>query len=631
MRSGWLAGWFMALLCSVAQAADGNRLAYLDEFCDPYYVGHETAKLTTPQWCGDGEVEAALVLSIDDLGDTQRYEKFLRPVMDRLKKIDGRAPLSIMTQQVDPNDPIIHQWIKEGLSLEAHTVDHPCPCLDGGNFAKAKSTYDRCVDGMALVSQGRSIGFRMPCCDSMNSASPRFFTEIFNKITAGGNFLSLDSSVGQLFTANDSQLPKSLILQDDLQPRFAKYPPPDRKFVNYVHDYPYPYVIARLCWEVPLATPDDWQGFNLNGPCSPATVSDMKAAIDAAVLKQGVWTLTFHPHNWIRNDQVIELIDYAIEKHGRKVKFYNFREIYERLTKNVLGGQPLREASGQDNGVRVLDLNCDGFMDVVIGNEKLRQTRLWSPEEKAWIVSDFPVELVTIGSAGRDAGVRFGLLDKSGGASLLVRNERVSGVWHFDGRSWQPDPEGLIGLDLGGPVATSQLGRDRGVRLVDLDGDGLCELMVASDNQRGVFQWQPARHGWKKLPFTPPPGTMIVDPQGRDAGCRLVDIDEDGHPDIVFSNAKRYSLHLFQSMEDGWAQKRMESKRADGNAIPPIVREDGTNNGVWFKYRHIWVQNEDVGEMALIGGKPLKIPIESYSYAQLLQGDIHSAARDPND
>ncbi len=26
-----------------------------------------------------------------------------------------------------------------------------------------------------------------------------------------------------------------------------------------------------------------------------------------------------------------------------------------------------------------------------------------------------------------------------------------------------------------------------------------------------------------------------------------------------------------------------------------IVRADGTNNGVWFKHRDMWVQNEDTG------------------------------------
>ena len=36
----------------------------------------------------------------------------------------------------------------------------------------------------------KPVSFRMPCCDSMNSVSPRFFTEIFGKTTPGGNFLT---------------------------------------------------------------------------------------------------------------------------------------------------------------------------------------------------------------------------------------------------------------------------------------------------------------------------------------------------------------------------------------------------------------------------------------------------------
>ena len=120
-----------------------------------------------------------------------------------------------------------------------------------------------------------------------------------------------------------------------------------------MQDYPYPYVIGRLCWEMPAAIPDDWQGFNLQQACSRITVRDMKAAIDATVLEQGVFVLTFHPHGWIGNTQVIELIDHAVERYGKKVKFLNFREVYDRLTANMLGGQPLRAANGQDNGVRI--------------------------------------------------------------------------------------------------------------------------------------------------------------------------------------------------------------------------------------------------------------------------------------
>ena len=59
------------------------------------------------------------------------------------------------------------------------------------------------------------VAFRMPCCDSLNTLSPRFFSEIFNKTTPRGNFLSVDSSVFMLFTANDPELPRELVLESD--------------------------------------------------------------------------------------------------------------------------------------------------------------------------------------------------------------------------------------------------------------------------------------------------------------------------------------------------------------------------------------------------------------------------------
>ena len=126
------ARWFgSVVLCSLivacpagraggaAAAEAGNRLVYLDAPCDPYYVGLGAAKLTTPQWVGEPGVELAIVLSIDDMQKPAVYETFLRPILERLKKIDGRAPLSIMTPHVDPADPQLQVFLKEGVSIES--------------------------------------------------------------------------------------------------------------------------------------------------------------------------------------------------------------------------------------------------------------------------------------------------------------------------------------------------------------------------------------------------------------------------------------------------------------------------------------------------------------------------------
>lgn len=336
----------------------------------------------------------------------------------------------------------------------------------------------------------------------------------------------------------------------------------------------------------------------------------MQAALDATVLQKGVYTLTHHAGRWIRSDQVIALVDHAVKNYGKKVMFLNFREVNERLVKNFLGGVALRAADGGDNGVRVLDLNADGYMDVVIGNEHVRQTRLWSPKENKWIVGDFPAALVhesmpTLASGAatsspvtgyrHDAGVRFGVLQKSGCASLLVRNDREAGLWHFDGEKWIADPQGLAGLDLEGPVFTCRGGQDQGVRLCDLDLDGVCELVVSNPREQAVFARSVDGSGWQKQAITLPEGVAIVDAEGRDAGLRLVDLNGDGRLDVVFSNAQRYQVHPFVSMTEGWASPVLSGKQDAGSPVPMIVRADGANNGAWFSFGHMWAQNEETG------------------------------------
>jgi peptidoglycan/xylan/chitin deacetylase (PgdA/CDA1 family) len=597
--------FFVLGMVAAASGADGNRLAHLDEFADPYYPGLQTPKLITPQWIGEEGVEAAIVLSIDDLGDPLQYEAFLRPVFERLKKIDGRAPVSIMSTNIDPKHPQLPAWIAEGVDVETHTATHRAPLFQGGDFAAAKDTFDRCIDSLSSIPNYRPVAFRTPYCDSENVVSPRFFAEIFNKTTPAGRFVELDSSIGVLFTPKDSALPRELVVDEEDRERFFKYvPKKDRNYVGYVENYPYPYVIGRLCWEVPLAMPDDWQGHNLNGPCNPTSLRDMKAAIDAAVLKKGVYTLTFHPHGWVRSEQVIELIDHAVAKYGAKVKFLTLREIHARLTQNLLAGQPLRAADGQDNGVRVADLNGDGYMDVAIGNDKLRQTRVWSPDRRTWETTDFPVEIAS-------TGARFGVLQPTGMASVLTRNEKTEGLWHFDGRQWKADPQGLAGLDLNRPVATSREGRDCGVRLRDVDGNGTSELIVGNDQEQAVFAWSGSQPAWQRLPFGLPAGTAIVDAHARDAGLRFVDLNADGRDDVVFSNASRCAVGVFQSLSEGWSATTLDTEPAGASPIPRIVRSDGTNNGAWLQYGHLYVHNENTA-------KVLPYHVESRSYEELL-------------
>jgi hypothetical protein len=106
-----------------------------------------------------------------------------------------------------------------------------------------------------------------------------------------------------------------------------------------------------------------------------------------------------------------------------------------------------------------------------------------------------------------------------------------------------------------------------------------------------------------------------VDADGRDAGLRWIDLNEDGHADLLFADATRFSIDLFDpELGIGWRRVRSGRQPAQNN-VPPIVRGDG-NNGVWFARGHLWVQNEDTDQ--------LNDGIDRRSFVQLL----HDASTD---
>jgi hypothetical protein len=528
----WLIAISLMVLAANPQAgAQGNRLAYLDEL-DPYYPHRKFPKLITPQWVGEEGVEAVVILAIDDMKEPNRYEAFLRPILRRLQKIDGRAPVSIMSCAVDPADPQLQSWLKEGLSIECHTFDHPCPFFKGG-FDKAKGTYDKCVDLMHAIPNTKPVAFRMPCCDSLNTPSPRFWAEIFNKTTAKGNFLTIDSSVFNVFTSDDPGLPKELVRDENGGERFKKYLPLDRSFVNTIENYPYPYVIGKLCWEFPCMTPSDWQAQHLHKPNNPQTVADWKAALDCTVIKQGVFAAVFHPHGWIKSDQVVDFIDHAVAKHGNKVKFLTFKEAQERLDRSLFTARELRDPA---TDIQLEDFDGDGYLDILSTRTSIAEV---STKRRIWTA-------------------------------------RVSRF--LDTTIVKPPTKSLY--RDGTRIKTIRLGTGRNLEIVD---DGRFTAIVSRSSS-------PVRVD--QVAFGLPAGARLIDNNGKGAGLQFVDLDGDGKLDVIFSNEKDYGIYLFKDLKEGWSRKVMAGKAGDADALPMISR-NGTNNGFWVHSGQLWWSNED--------------------------------------
>jgi len=607
----------LTLLCTPGAAsafADGaaaNRFTYLDAV-EPYYVSHTFPKLTTPMWVGTEGVESAVLMEIWDLSeqgkDSTAYENFLRPLLMRLKDVAGRAPVSIFAIRVNPGDPQLQKWIDEGLSLDAHTSQHLCPTCLHGDLEKIRTDMYQCYDQLMKVPRCRPTAMSLPCCDVYNSNTPRYYTEVYRPASPDGNFVKCSVSINNVFSSSDPELPREITHDEAGRDRYRKFlnqegnvfKPGEShyEFTNYVENYPYPFVIAGI-WEVPIGMPGDHNADFYALRYGRRLLMEWEKLIDAGVLKQGLTGLGFHPHGKVSPDELVQIVDYAAKKYGKRIEFLTIRDVQDRIDRNLLAGHPLRASDGSDNGVRLLDLNNDGFLDVVIGNEKAQRTRLWSPETKDWREVDFPTKIAgpIAGGSRHEAGVRFGILDADGLPTAIVRNEQAEGAWRFDGQNWVERNERLAGLEMdGAPVFTSRDGQDMGVRLRDIDGDGRCELLLGNASQNAVFAWSDDADRWNRRPYSLPDGTMIVDGHGRDAGLRFVDINGDGREDLVFSNETRYSVHEFVSPQEGWARTLIRGEDKPDRAIPPFVR-DGGNNGVFFHSGRLWVVNETTNNL----------------------------------
>ncbi|MBC7852186.1 MAG: c-type cytochrome, partial [Pirellulaceae bacterium] len=482
------------------------------------------------------------------------YEAFLRPILDRLKKIDGRAPVSIMTCQVKPDDPQLQTWLKEGLSIECHTFDHPCPCLKDSSLKTAKETYDKCVDLINQIPGNKPVAFRMPCCDSLNTPSPRFWAEVMNKTTPAGNFLQIDSSVFNVITKEDKELPAEITLLPSGEERFRRYIP-FKNFVNTIEDYPYPYVIGRMCWEFPCVVPSDWSAQHVQKPNNPDTVRDLKLALDAVVLKKGVYNLVFHPHGWIRSEQIVDLIDHAVAKHGKKVKFLTFKECAERLNMNLLLGNAIRDAKGNVVPVTfdALQSTSKGYLDVNLffADNERPTVRYWQRELGKW--KDQVSE-----KASEDTG---------GWRQIIAEYERTVCPLHIV----PGEPQIFLTWD-----------------------DATKHVAVRRQKSR-----RQVLGPYEEMPFQLPPNVHID--LSVEQAVRFVDVNSDEKLDLLFSNSNRYCLYLFKDMKEGWATKVFDEVRGKetGTApvIPPFVRADGTNNGAFFHSGALCVINEDTARL----------------------------------
>ncbi|MFT5031451.1 MAG: hypothetical protein ACI9VS_003920 [Candidatus Binatia bacterium] len=128
-------------------------------------------------------------------------------------------------------------------------------------------------------------------------------------------------------------------------------------------------------------------------------------------------------------------------------------------------------------------------------------------------------------------------------------------------------------------------------RFRDVDGDGVSDLINSAQDGSGVHLWSHKDQDWRRAEFSMPIAANRNDPYGAGRGIRFVDIDGDGDEDLIFSDATSYEVRLFEDDRSGWSRVLINGKTTPEGPVPPILLHGG-NSGVWFRRGEMLQVNE---------------------------------------
>jgi RHS repeat-associated protein len=273
---------------------------------------------------------------------------------------------------------------------------------------------------------------------------------------------------------------------------------------------------------------------------------------------------------------------------------------------------PLGDKTAGDLGVRFVDLNGDGRVDIVYSRlvkdssgthieagAFLNNGSGWSaPPNNAYAP---PVPFVVMpgvanNTASTSAETEVQLIDVNGdGLPDLVfyyvdpenTANRVKGVCLNTGSGWPANFADCTKIDVPVPLDFDPSHPNALIQYIDLNGDGLTDIVVTDtsgggstctyigtgvDPAGGTTAWAPCNYNNKQ--WTIP--TKAISSQAGDPGFRMIDVNGDGLPDII------YSVNgggVFLNTGSGWPQQPTSTQ--PGWAPPmSFSLSDGSDAGV---------------------------------------------------
>ncbi|MBI2581455.1 VCBS repeat-containing protein [Candidatus Woesearchaeota archaeon] len=282
------------------------------------------------------------------------------------------------------------------------------------------------------------------------------------------------------------------------------------------------------------------------------------------------------------------------------------------------GAHPINiDDDNYDRGRRFVDLNGDGMVDI-LGNAGSYQSA-WINNGNGWTKDDNwapppDAEFVDSLDNPEDQGTR---IDDVNGDGLpdLIRAEFYHKTWLNTGNGWALDDNYAISqIDF---VRTID-GEDEGVRLADVNGDGLVDILKGEGSLKEA--WINTGAGWSKDPAwkIPELASFVTEEDGDNKGVRVADVNGDGLPDLVKAKSssdssrktwinKASKAYLLKSVNNGIGGKTVvdyEKSTSVDNTGSDDLPDLGFN---------MWIVERAVGDNGIVGAHNV-LSKTDYSY-----------------
>jgi RHS repeat-associated protein len=234
----------------------------------------------------------------------------------------------------------------------------------------------------------------------------------------------------------------------------------------------------------------------------------------------------------VNGDGLVDVIKFR-DREEKKV-YINNGQSWQLTSGWTIPGLHFTDIDGRDQGIRFADVNGDGLVDILNGKGWLTKViYLNKGDGTGWLEEpSFVLPELFVDGFLKDTGVR--LLDINGDNLVdIIKSKQgeEKKIYINNGKSWQLTSGWFIpGLDF-----TDIDSRDLGVRFADVNGDGLVDIL----NGQGwwtkkIYLNKGDGTGWvEDVNFILP--ELFVDAYLKDTGSRLVDINGDGLIDIIKS------------------------------------------------------------------------------------------------